>query len=69
MSDTRPDVLGLDLDTARSRLTALGHRVVRVKSTSPPGRPAAEGPQRVARQRWTEEGVELVVVGEMKLHD
>jgi len=69
MSDPGPDVLGLDLDTARARLAAQGYHVVQVKLTAPPGRPAPEGPHRVARQRWTEAGVEVVLVGEMKPHD
>jgi|YNPNPStandDraft_1061719.scaffolds.fasta_scaffold173821_1 hypothetical protein len=64
------DVLGLDLETARQLLESQGHRVIRVITARPPGRAAGEGgKQRVARQRWTAEGVELVVVDEMKPHD
>lgn len=64
------DVLGMDLDTARQLLESHGHRVLQVITARPPGGTIGQGgKQRVARQRWTAEGVELVVVDEMKPHD
>jgi beta-lactam-binding protein with PASTA domain len=55
-----PDVVGLPVDEARSRLCRSGFEFTEIV-TGPPKRPLASGEWRVVRQRETPEGVELVI--------
>ena len=54
-----PSVIARALPEARLLLEEAGVRAISVVETGPPGRPPT-GPVRVVRERWREEGVELV---------
>jgi hypothetical protein len=53
-------VLGLPLAEAERVMAETGVRVVEVTRTAPPGG-GPDGPLRVVRERWSAEGVHLVV--------
>lgn len=62
----RPSVIARPLEEARRLLEEAGARAVEVVETGPP-RGGPTGALRVVRERWTGEGVHLVVAASVVL--